>query len=386
MMKKIYSFILAAILMIAGSAQALADDAHPWAGTYTLMVTEETYINTGDSIANLYNITCPDTFKIKIEWADTCYCITEFMGYDLHNMKDGGIRFTLSDDNNATFNPSGYVMKSLKEEVKADTTIVDGDTIITPADYDRVVLWGPGSSTASISLERQSDGQIAISEFCLATSSAVGGSIYAGWYGRCVPLNGGDVKEQYDWVGYYKVTADYVWPMVDDMTFPETFIMEIKKDDWNNLYVNQFAGYDTGTPNYNALYVNPNSKDGDKATIDNSMFNVLTTLDATTYTNLVLLDGFGGQDGIALTHNSDETISIGYFNIGKSEFFATPESVCYYLGATAVKISEEEAASISAPKATAASSSVMYNVSGQRIAAPRKGQIFIQNGRKYLAK
>ena len=385
-MKKLYTLLVAATLMAAGTVQAMADETHPWAGTYTLMVSEDTYLNTSDSIAALYGITYPDTFDITIEWVGEEYRITKFMSYDLKDMANGGVLFTATDDKYGTITTKSYVLKYYKD-IPADTTIVGTDTTIVARDYDALVLWGDGSSNLPVSVEKQSDGQISIGGFCLSTASiGRGGTTPSGWYYPCTPLNGGDVKETYDWVGYYKVTASFVYAM-DGGNYPETFLMEIKEDDWGNLYVAQFAGYETGEINWNALYVVPNDKDGDKATIDNSFFNTLVTLDAETYTNLVLLDSFGAQEGIALTHNgTDETISIDYFNIGKQELFGTPETVCYYLGATAVKITEEEADAISAPEASSAIAPTgTYNLSGQSISAPRKGQIIIRDGKKTLA-
>ncbi len=144
---------------------------------------------------------------------------------------------------------------------------------------------------------------------------------------------------------------------MDGNDYPEEFVITVKKDAFDNYYITRFMGHDTDLLNLSAL---------------------------------VLLDGYGQNGKVQITHNDDDSFDIDYFDLATFGFADTEATVvCYYLGATAVKITEDEAnefeTGIDGIKVTEHASDAVYNLAGQRIQSPVRGQIYIQNGKKFIA-
>jgi len=382
-MKKFYAFILTAVLSFCGTTQALADDAHPWAGTYTLMKAEEGLYYEGNA-AEAYGFEFKDTISITIEWCDSVYMVTNFIGFDLKNMKNGGIKLNVEDDKYATIPTNQYqinVYKHFDEDSYVDETT--GDTITVPAADYGLVLWGQdGASYTPITLIKQTDGQIKTPGFGLWFSTGSGVSPVC-YYDTCVPLNGGDEEKAYDFKGYYKYTASFAWNM-EETKWPETFVMEVCADNIGG-YINQFLGYDVGSLNYGAIYCDPDPKNPSQANITvMDGFNLICKINGVKYS---LRDGYSDFGPIKLSYNEkNDNVDVDYFNVWNN---STKSEACYYLGGTAVKISAEEAAAlaadIKAPTATTAAPSAIYNLNGQRISKPARG-IYVKDGKKFIIK
>lgn len=396
-MKKIYFFILAAMLMIAGTANAQKDAEHPWAGTYTLKdVDEEPYQYVSEDAYQYIEEKLPETFEVTIVWNAELnkYLVTKFYNWEVNNRAEGGIELKVVDDKYAQIITTGSIYHKF--------TVLDPDTVVTDIEnedgtitkdttYYKETVVGldlcDGTNMMNgkepVEVFMNSDGQISLGAFKVIFRSREGQGYYA-WSDGATPLNGGDIKEKHNYAGYYKVTADYVWNM-EDVQWPETFVMEIAEDEWG-VYLAQFVGYDVATPNFNAIYVDNDTKNPANAMISlMDGFNNIVTIDGVTYS---LVDGTSAAANIKLTYSDkDNTVGIDYFNIKNN---STGAESAYYFGGTATPISKEEAdalaASVSTVKAATPASAAMYNLNGQRISAPQKGQLIITNGKKYLVK
>lgn len=396
-MKKIYFFILAAMLMIAGTANAQKDAEHPWAGNYTLMlVDDEPYQWVPEDAYNYIEKELPTTFEVNIVWNAELnkYLVTKFYNWDVNNLADGGLELKVVDDKFAQIITAGPAYH--KFEVLAPDTVVteienEDGTITKDTTYYKETVVGldlvDGTSMMNgkepVDVMMNSDGQISLGAFKILFKNREGQGFYI-WSDGATPLNGGDIQEKHNYAGYYKVTAEWVMNM-ESMEWPETFVMEIAEDEYG-AYLAQFLGYDVATPNFNAIYV-----DNDKKNPINAMislmdgFNVIATIDGVKYS---LVDGTSAAANIKLTYNDkNNTVGIDYFNIKNN---STGAESAYYLGCTATPITKEEAdalaASVSTVKAATPASAAMYNLNGQRISAPQKGQIILTNGKKYLVK
>lgn len=396
-MKKIYFFILAAMLMIAGTANAQKDAEHPWAGNYTLMlVDDEPYQWVPEDAYNYIEKELPTTFEVTIVWNAELnkYLVTKFYNWDVNNLTDGGLELKVVDDKFAQIITAGPAYH--KFEVLAPDTVVteienEDGTITKDTTYYKETVVGldlvDGTNMMNgkepVEVMMNSDGQISLGAFKILFINREGQGFYI-WSDGATPLNGGDIQEKHNYAGYYKVTADYVWNM-EDVQWPETFVMEIAEDEYG-AYLAQFVGYDVATPNFNAIYVDNDTKNPANAMISlMDGFNNIATINGITYS---LVDGTSAAANIKLTYSDkDNTVGIDYFNIKNN---STGAESAYYFGGTATPISKEEAdalaASVSTVKAATPASAAMYNLNGQRISAAQKGQLIITNGKKYLVK
>lgn len=392
-MKKLYTLFLLAVLSFCGAAQAFADDEHPWAGTYTLMLVDnEPYHYLPDEAAQ-WITAIPDTFEVTIAWnADANkYLVTKFYNYEVNNLAAGGLDLKVIDDKYAQILLTGTKFHKFTV-LPADTVIEqyedeDGQIVVDTVAYRETVVGlqlTDGTSmmygTAPIEVKKNSDGQISIGGFKIIYSDRTVNGFFA-WTDGATPLNGGDVFESHDFTGFYKVTADMQFAM-DDMKWPDTFVMEIATDEWGS-YLAQFLGYDVATPNFNAIYVDPDKKNGNNGqiTVMNG-FNTIVSIDGKTYQ---LLDGFSADGPIKLSYNEkDGSVTIDYFNVWCVEDQAASS---YYLGCTATPISAEEAAAIKKTELTMRKeSNAVYNLRGQRISAPTAPGIYIINNKKVVVK
>ena len=393
-MKKLYTLLLLAVLSFCGAAQAFADDEHPWAGTYTLMfVEDEPYSYLPED--NEWVTAIPDTFEVTIAWdADANkYFVTKFYNYEVNNIAAGGLEFKVIDEKNAQIIPSAYKFHkftvlpadTLYEEYEDEDGVMVKDTTYYKETVVGLQLCDGGNMMYGldpIDVRKNSDGQISISGFkVIYGDRSTNGFVV--WTDGATPLNGGDEIEnvQHDFTGFYKVTADFLFAM-DEVKWPETFVMEIATDEWGS-YLAQFLGYDVATPNFNAIYVDPDKKNGNNGQITISDgFNTIASIGGKTYK---LLDGTSADGPIKLSYNEkDGSVTIDYFNILCVE---DQMESAYYLGCTATPITAEEAAAIKNPEmASQKNASAIFNLRGQRVSAPTAPGIYIINNKKVLVK
>lgn len=125
---------------------------------------------------------------------------------------------------------------------------------------------------------------------------------------------------------------------MDGNDYPEEFVIAVKKDAFDNYYITRFMGHDTYLLNLSAFYVTPDEENGSIAYIECEQYmNQIKLADEATYTYLVLLDGYGQNGKVQITHNDDDSFDIDYFDLATFGFADTEATVvCYYLGATAV--------------------------------------------------
>ena len=180
--------------------------------------------------------------------------------------------------------------------------------------------------------------------------------------------------------------------MVEDYTMPEAFLMTIVEDMWNpgNYVVTEFAGYegiDLVNIFYGGIPIKFDEKDGDLCYISTTPGeNFLAEKDAVTY--YTVADFFGtGDTPVSLTHNDDDTFTIGDFNIGTFSYAEdfVPETLAMCFGATAKKGNRDELLAELQGGANPTGivneelrmkneeSSEFYDLQGHRLAAPQKG-------------
>ncbi len=386
--------ILAAVLSLCCATQAFADDEHPWAGTYTLMLVDDSPYSYLPESADQWITSVPDTFEVVIEWkADANkYLVTKFFNYEVNNNASGGIEFKVIDEKYAQIIPFGTKFHKFGIQ-EADTVYSEYEDedgqIVKDTTYYRETVVGLELSDGTndmhgkepIDVKKNSDGQISISAFKVIYGDRESNGFFI-WSDGATPLNGGDTAdEKHDFTGYYKFTCDWNPFLMDDVVWPSSFLMEIATDEWGS-FLAQFLGYDVATPNYNAIYVDPDKKNGMNGQITvMDGFNTIAEINGKHYQ---LRDGFSADGPIKLTYNEkDGSVTIDYFNVWCVEDQA--ESA-YYFGGTATPITAEEAAAIKAPAKEATSDSAIYDLTGRRIAAPVKGQIYIQDGKKLIKK
>ena len=181
--------------------------------------------------------------------------------------------------------------------------------------------------------------------------------------------------------------------MVEDYTLPEAFLMTIVEDMWNpgTNVVTEFAGYegiDLVNIFYGGIPVKFDEKDGDLCYLSTTPGeNFLAEKDAVTY--YALTDFFGtGDMPVSLSHNDDDTFTLGEFNIGTFSYADDfiPETLATCFGATAKKGNRDdllaELQGLSGPTALThvqydasqtRQNQEFYNLLGHRLAAPQKG-------------
>lgn len=391
-MKKV---LLSFIFALCGGV-AVAQDAVDWAGTYTLVTKDPLLYH---ETAETYGVELQETYEIEIAKQDGKYVVTKFFGYDLSQSVDGVIDIEL-DGNKETvcYIPTNRHYLTSKyyeyyENVEAtDSTEARTDTI---SGYEGVVLAGDNFGNDPIKVTRQSDGQIKLGNFVLAYKNTEGVTHLLGWYDKNVPLNGGDPDEAvvaYDWAGTYLVSTDGVLAMVDDVECPEYFLMTIEEDMWEpgSYLVTEFWGHDDlADTNFftGGLPLTLDTEDGDVCYLSVAPGqNLLAERDAVSY--YALTDAFDmGEYPIDLTHNSDDTFTIGMFNINTYGYDAdfVPESIAMYFGATAEKGDRETLLAklenltaidqVNAPKVV---NETYYDLSGTQHSSLQKGLNFIK--------
>lgn len=403
-MKNFYYFILVAMLMVTSTASAQKDTEHPWAGSYTVMLIDDEPMHYLPETAAEWITSVPDTFEVAIEWnaEQGKYLVTKFYNYTTNNIEDGGLELKVIDEKKAQIIPvKGCYHKFTMlpaEQVITEKVNDDGKVVKDTADYSETVigleLCDGGSSMYSyepIEVTMNSDGQISIDAFKILYQYREGTGWFV-WTDGATPLNGGDEKEDvvpYDWTGYYWITVDpFSIFALDGNEYPTEGAMEIAKDASGNFIVTKFLGYDTASANAftGGIYLTPSTKKANVATIDCSEYmNILNTTDDLGMSGLVLCDAMGGNGSINIEiDESTNTVSIDVFYLVNWDgMTATSEQAAMYFMADALK---GDATAVKTPAIASTPSTEMYDLTGRRITAPRKGQFVIANGKKHICK
>lgn len=395
-MKKLYFLMLAAMIMIAGNAMAQKDSEHPWAGTYTLMLADDTPFHSLPESAAEWNVLTPDTFEVTIEWNAELsqYRVTKFYDMTTENLTDGSFELKVIDEKNAQIilvkeayhvfgiQPAGTVVSEDGEEVT-----YENDTKV------KATLTDGGNNTWSyepIAVFMNSDGQISIDAFKVLYSdrSNMGWIV---WTDGAVPLNGGDepvAVEPRDWTGTYTMTVpDYYCMALDGNEYPNQGAFEIAKDDNGNFIVTKFLGYDTALANAffsGGIYLTPSKKNVNKATIDcDEYMNLLESTEGMGMAGLVLCDGAAANGPINIEWNEEtQTISFDmfYFMHWDGMSGEAPTEAILYIGADAVKNDPNAITGITKKDIVKG----IYDLSGHRVTSPQKGHLYIINGKKVI--
>ncbi|MBR2292449.1 MAG: hypothetical protein IJ868_09125 [Prevotella sp.] len=382
-MKRFYQkYVLSlALALVAFATPASAQAEVAWEGEYTLISSD--VFQWRDTLVTLPK--AEEEWKVEIRKTETGYIVTKFLNFDLTGYKDGGLALTLDEKNDsvayiATNSHNLYTCIEKDWEVNAE-----GDTIAS-ADSTYIILRDGNQQIEPLKIRKQSDGQLKIADFTVWSKNLAVVSPLA-FYGVNTPTNGGDPEAPvvaYDWAGTYLVTSDGTFVMDPAMECPEQFLMTIEEDMWNpgSYVITEFWGQQ-GLNMLNfmtfGIPLKLDEEDGDISYISTAQEqNLLAERDETSY--YVLADMFGIGDPIQLTHNDDDTFTLGAFNIntfGYAEGFF-PETIAFYFSATAKKGDRDEllaelAASIQGASTASEGAKTYFDLNGRRLSTPQKG-------------
>ena len=366
-----------------------------WEGTYTVW-SQDAYIY-DDYVKNYLNLeSLPQTFTVEIAKQGDDYVITKFLDFDLNAEGAGGPITLIADekDDSVLYIPiTRHVLYSYTYEGEVEN---ENGEMVPGIVSNTAILMGENMGNDNITITKQTDGQIKISDFVLAYTLPTGTFGPAAWYSKNTPTNGGDPEKEivhYDWAGTYLVQTSGTLSMVEDYTMPEAFLMTIVEDMWNpgTYVVTEFAGYegiDLVNIFYGGIPVKFDEKDGDLCYLSTTPGeNIMAEKDAVTY--YALTDFFGtGDMPVSLSHNDDDTFTLGEFNIGTFSYADdfVPETLAMAFGGTAKKGNREELLAelqgLSNPTALThvqydasqtRQNQEFYDLQGHRLAAPQKG-------------
>ena len=345
----------------------------------------------------------PDQFEVTIEWNEELqqYRVTKFYDLTTDNLSEGSFELGVIDEKNAQIILVNE-MYHLYGIQPAETVIEDGEEV-TYNEYKVGATLCDGSnltwSYEPIPVYMNSDGQISIEAFkvLFRDRTSMGWIV---WSDGAVPLNGGDEPinvEPRDWTGTYWMTVpdNYFWGL-DGNEYPIEGEFEISTDDSGNFLVTKFLGYDTATANTfsGGIYITPNKKNANKATIDcDEYMNLLYATDDYGMAGLVLCDGAAENGPVAIEWDeASQTIIIDmfYFLHWDAMSGEAPTEAAIYFGASAAVKNEGS----TAVKAIAVQNNgnEYYDLSGRRLTAPTKGINIVrsaqgkQNGRKVIVR
>jgi len=395
-MKQIYTMLLATVLVALGNLSAHADEAHPWAGTFTLKCADDapyiyyTDYETGEDKYSCikYGYEPKAEFNVTITWTEEeGYKLTNIYGYECD--ANGGYSISVTDEKHALviLPEDRDVYFHTFDTIPADTTITileDGtkDTTIVAAVTVGLKLWDGSNSFPGfepIELYMNSDGQISMGGFKVIWVSPQGQNVPSTWFSECVPLNGGDEPEEvvaHDWTGIYRMDVAYDMNMpMDGNEYPTSGIFQVADDGFGNYVVTQFLSYDTQAANAlsGGIYITQSQKKSNTATIDCSSYMNFIQPDETGFAGMVLLDAVGSNGGIEIKYDeATNTINMDYFYFGQFDG-ASNELTCAYFGATCTPVTAEEAQAVTSIRTAAPTAKQIYSVGGARLAAPQKG-------------
>ena len=403
-MKKLYFSMLAVMLMAAGNVMAQQDAEHPWAGNFTLMIPEDDPFHYLPESAEEWNVATPDQFEITVEWNEEMqqYRVTKFYDLATDNLTEGSFELKVIDEKNAQ-------IILVKEPFHvygiqpAGTFIVDGEEVTYDSEYKVSATLCDGSNNTwsyePVAVYMNSDGQISIDAFKIIyrDRSSMG---WIAWVDGAVPLNGGDEPvdvEPRDWTGTYWMTVPRGYYMsYDGNEYPQEGDFEVSKDDSGNFLVTKFLGYDTATANSfsGGIYITPNKKNANKATIDcDEYMNLLQATGNYGMAGLVLCDGAAENGPIDIEWDEESqtiTFDVFYFMNWDAMSGEAPTDAALYFGANATVKSDATLVETVAVQKTAGDE--YYDLSGRRLAGPTKGINIVrsaqgkQNGKKVIVR
>lgn len=404
-MKKLYFFMLAAMLMVCSTsmAQTNKDAEHPWAGNYTLMLVDDEPFASLPEEADQYITSIPDTFEVEIKWnaEQGKYLVTKFYSFPTSNLSAGGFELKVIDDKNAEIvlvNEKFHSYGVLPAETVYETdTLETGEVVIDTINYKETTIGlmltdetsSPYSIEKPVKVYMNSDGQISIDAFQIIFISRSS----MGWYrwsdGAC-PLNGGDepvAVEPRDWKGWYWMKADdYMFMSLDGNEYAEEGAFEIADDGYGNFIVTKFMGYDTATANAfsGGIYLTPSKKNANKATIDcDGYMNLLVSEDG--MSGLALYDGSASNGPIEIEYDeATNTITFDIFCYAQATMSGTMSEegeAAWCFSATAVP---GDPTAITAVATKASPKTQLYDLQGRKVAAPVKGQLYIRGDKKVM--
>lgn len=394
-MKKLYFFLLAAMMMFAGNVMAQKDAEHPWAGTFTLMLVDDQPYHYIPEEAAAWNVATPDTFEVVIEWNANLnqYRVTKFYDLTTDALTDGSFELKVIDEKTAQIILVKEGFHTYGVQPAETVTDEDGETHDYP-EYKVSAFLTDGSNNAwsyePVTVTMNSDGQISIDAFKVLYRDRSGMG-WIVWTDGAVPLNGGDepvAVEPRDWTGWYWMTVPAYYSMsMDGNTYPQEGAFEISKDDDGNFIVTKFLGYDTATANAfsGGIYLTPDKKKVNKATIDCEQYmNILRADDAMGMSGLVLADGAGENGPIVIEWDEDTqtiTFDMFYFLTWNALSGEAPTESAMYFAASAVK---GDPNAVTAVKNQETTDETTYDFTGRPATKLLKNRLYLKKGQKFL--
>lgn len=394
-MKKLYSFLLAAMMMVTGTTMAQKDADHPWAGNYTLMIIDDSPYHYLPESAEKWEVATPDTFEVTIEWNANLekYRVTKFYNLTTDNLKDGAFELQVVDEKTAKIilvNEAFHLYATIPAHVEntdtGDVEVPEKKVTAKLSDGSNIIY-----SYEPVEVTMNSDGQISIDAFKIIYNDqkSMGWII---WTDGATPLNGGDEPvaiESRDWTGSYWMTIpQYSGRALDGNTYPEEGAFEVKKDDDGNFLVTKFLGYDTEAANAftGGIYLTPDKKKVNKATIDcGEYMNLLQADDDFGMKGLVLCDGAAENGKIAIEWNEETktiTFDIFYFMHWDAMSGQPATEAAAFFQANAVL---SDPAGIK-PISTKTIGKTAYDLTGRRVVNPTQKGLYIIDGKKVVFK
>jgi len=391
-MKKLYFFLLSALLMVANNVNAQKDAEHPWAGNYTLMLVDDEPFHYLPEEAAKYITSVPDTFEVGIEWnaEKSQYFVTKFYDFATDSLTLGGFELKIIDDKTAEIQLVDELYHVFAVTA-ADTTYEETETgytaTITPAGKAGLLL-SDGSNNVygkdPVKIYMNSDGQISIDPFKVIYKDPANMGWYA-WTDGATPLNGGDepvAVEPRNSAGYYSVKADAGnFISMDGNAYNQEGAFEVAADGFGNYIVTKFMGYNTEEANAmsGGIYLTPSKKDANKATIDcDAYMNLLQSEDG--MSGLALFNDAGKNGSIKISFDeATQTITFDMFCYAYVNMMGqqTADIAAWCFSATATVASTDGIASVNAQRNA---STEVYDLTGRRVMMNNKG-LYIKNGR-----
>lgn len=252
------------------------------------------------------------TFVVSYHEQWDMYLVTEFMGYDVFDVNNGGIDFTIAEDGmSATIKTGKYLDFNY-------------DTMMARSIYDM-----NASTSSPLTLKLNEDGTLSLSAFCIqSTNYNDNSTALEAYYEKLVVTK---ENNAFVWNKGFTVTAEPT--SVDGGNYPTEFAMEVEfVETTEEYYVINFMGYDITAMTYGGLKLTI-AEDGKSATMPlEGNFGVVCM--AGTYPNYVqLCDANGGTESLTLTVNADGTMSVSDFTLYEYNYDEVT-----WVGATGAKL------------------------------------------------
>ena len=322
-----------------------------WAGTFQFNVQNITVYNDAFEF--------PNTFEMEVSYlADyDIYLVTKFLGNDVASLNYGGISFTI-DENNPN-----------KAEIKTGSylkTITAGESYLCLMDMN-------ATSTSKISVTRNEDGTITMSDFCVTNmtydanwnQSHTAAALYTGVTTAAIE----EEVKPFSWEGTFNVKAENVTIYNNAFEYPTEFEMEVSYlADYGIYLVTKFFGNDVSALNYGGISFTIDENNPNKAEIKTGSY--LKTITAGE-SYLCLMDmNATSTSKISVTRNEDGTITMSDFCVTNMTYDAnwnqSHAAAAFYSGVKAEKgASSIEENVVNTPVLKAWSSNGVIYVAGE---------------------